>query len=156
MTLLEVWSGGQTGADRAGLDAALEAGLRTGGWMPKGFLAKDGCWPEFATKYNIKEHDSPKYPPRTACNVRDTQATIKIAAHWSTPGERLTQQLVEQYGKPFINITPGDDDAEFRLADWLDAGQYTLINVAGNSEDKAPGIYRYAKALLLAVFKPQV
>lgn len=34
--LRKIVSGGQTGADRAGLDAALELGLELGGWCPKG------------------------------------------------------------------------------------------------------------------------
>jgi hypothetical protein len=32
-------SGGQTGVDRAGLDAAMEFGLPVGGYVPKGRLA---------------------------------------------------------------------------------------------------------------------
>ncbi len=33
-------SGGQTGVDRAGLDAAMEAGLGVGGYVPKAALLK--------------------------------------------------------------------------------------------------------------------
>lgn len=40
--LTKVVSGGQTGVDRAGLYAALEAGLTVGGWYPKGRLAERG------------------------------------------------------------------------------------------------------------------
>ncbi|HJT77421.1 MAG TPA: putative molybdenum carrier protein, partial [Gemmataceae bacterium] len=36
--LERVISGGQTGADQAGLAAAKACGIPTGGWMPKGFL----------------------------------------------------------------------------------------------------------------------
>ena len=31
-------SGGQTGADQGGLEAAKEAGIRTGGWAPDKFV----------------------------------------------------------------------------------------------------------------------
>lgn len=40
--LTKVVSGGQTGVDRAGLDAVLEAGLTVGRWCPKGRLAESG------------------------------------------------------------------------------------------------------------------
>ena len=35
-------SGGQTGADRAGLDVAIRHGFPHGGWCPKGRKAEDG------------------------------------------------------------------------------------------------------------------
>ena len=37
-----VLSGGQTGVDRASLDAAIELGIPCGGWCPKGRQAEDG------------------------------------------------------------------------------------------------------------------
>jgi hypothetical protein len=41
-TIIEkVVSGGQTGADRAALDLAIERGIPHGGWCPKGRLAED-------------------------------------------------------------------------------------------------------------------
>ena len=43
---IEIWSGGQTGVDRAALDLAIELGLRWGGWMPLGRLAEDGTIPD--------------------------------------------------------------------------------------------------------------
>ena len=39
-------SGGQTGVDRAGLDAALELGIPVGGWRHKGRKAEDGRIPD--------------------------------------------------------------------------------------------------------------
>ena len=42
---LPIWkivSGGQTGADRAGLDWAMKTGIPHGGWCPKGRRAEDG------------------------------------------------------------------------------------------------------------------
>ncbi len=38
----KIISGGQTGVDRAALDAALELGIPCGGWCPKGRKAEDG------------------------------------------------------------------------------------------------------------------
>jgi hypothetical protein len=41
---MKIISGGQTGADRAGLDFAIEHGIEHGGWCPKGRLAEDFLW----------------------------------------------------------------------------------------------------------------
>src|ERR1700683_1431635 len=38
-------SGGQSGVDRAALDAALELGVPCGGWCPKGRKAEGGALP---------------------------------------------------------------------------------------------------------------
>ncbi len=40
---LRIVTGGQTGVDRAALDAALAAGAPCGGWCPGGRMAEDGA-----------------------------------------------------------------------------------------------------------------
>jgi hypothetical protein len=40
--LRKIISGGQTGADRAGLGFAIEKGLEHGGYVPRGRKAEDG------------------------------------------------------------------------------------------------------------------
>jgi hypothetical protein len=40
--LRKIITGGQTGADRAGLDFAIETGLEHGGYVPRGRKAEDG------------------------------------------------------------------------------------------------------------------
>ena len=47
-----VVSGGQTGVDRAALDAALSEGLATDGWCPRGRRAEDG---RIAKHYSLRE-----------------------------------------------------------------------------------------------------
>ena len=69
----EVVSGGQTGVDRAALDAALEAGLAVGGWVPRGRLAEDGVIP---AKYPLQECESEDFAVRTELNVRHSDATV--------------------------------------------------------------------------------
>ncbi len=38
----KVISGAQTGADRGGIDAAIEMNIPYGGWIPKGRMAENG------------------------------------------------------------------------------------------------------------------
>jgi hypothetical protein len=71
---ITIISGGQTGADRAALDWALEHDVPCGGWCPKGRNAEDG---PIDPKYPLKETPSASYIQRTEWNVRDSEATIE-------------------------------------------------------------------------------
>lgn len=51
----KIVSGGQTGADRAALDAAIERGLPHGGWVPLGRAAEDGT---IGARYDVCETGS--------------------------------------------------------------------------------------------------
>ena len=42
MLISKIISGGQTGADRAALDVAIEFGIPHGGWIPKGRKTERG------------------------------------------------------------------------------------------------------------------
>ena len=56
-----VVSGGQTGVDRAALDAAMSLGLTVGGYCPRGRKAEDGKIPE---RYPLTETTSSDYRVR--------------------------------------------------------------------------------------------
>lgn len=155
MPLLKVISGGQTGADRAALKAARAVGLQTGGWMPRGFYAKDGYHPDFATLYGMQETVEETYPPRTALNVRDSDGTVRFAGNWETRGEKLTYRLIQQYKKEEIPLTVGIavQSQVDTLVSWLIKHNIQTLNVAGNSEDSWPGIELSVECYLIEVFE---
>src|SRR5260370_13393319 len=74
--LERVISGGQAGADRAGWRAAEGDGIPTGGAMPPGFMAEDGCHPEVAEELGARELESDSYRARTEANVRASDSTL--------------------------------------------------------------------------------
>lgn len=150
--LEKIISGGQTGADRAGISVAKDLGYQTGGWMPKGFLAQDGCWPEFAEEFGMQEHSSPKYPPRTALNVKESDGTVRIATNFQSPGEKLTLKMVEQYQKPHFDVHPGITAPE-ELVEWIKLHQIRVLNVAGNSERTSKGMFKFAYNFLAEVLR---
>jgi predicted Rossmann-fold nucleotide-binding protein len=71
--LRKIISGGQTGADRAGLDFALETGLEHGGYVPSGRKAEDGRIDE---RYNLVELSTDSYPARTRRNIEESDGTV--------------------------------------------------------------------------------
>lgn len=142
--ILKLISGGQTGADQGGLIFAKSVGIQTGGWMPKGFITKEGPRPEFAELYNMLETIQSTYPPRTAMNVSNSDGTIRFARHWNSGGEILTLKLIKQYNKPYIDvdrITMQPSPAEVRK--WILDNNIKVLNVAGNSEETSPGITQF-------------
>jgi len=145
-----VISGGQTGVDRAALDAALARGLAIGGWCPRGRLAEDG---PIAIKYPLRETESAKYPPRTAANVRQADATLIITAGTLDSGSKLTADIAARSGKPFIVIALHDADAMARAIEWLQRVQPRTLNVAGPRESRQPGIYAMAYAFLVRLLR---
>ena len=153
MILEQVISGGQTGADRAGLIAAKAMGIATGGWMPFGFLAFDGEHPEFAELYGMTEMASRRYPPRTAMNVLHSDGTLRFATNWNSPGEWLTAKLCEQYGKPYLDVTLGGEISPVDVMRWLTNKNIRVLNVAGNSERTSPGIEEHVILFLDRAFQ---
>jgi hypothetical protein len=153
MYLKRVISGGQTGADRAALAAAKAAGIATGGWMPRGFRAQDGPQPEFAALYGIREHTSDRYPPRTTLNVKESDATLRFATVWDSPGEVLTRGMCSRYGKPQLEVTPGGKLTPADVAEWLVRNNVRVLNVAGNTERTSPGIEAFVCDFLAEVFR---
>lgn len=57
--LTKIISGGQTGADQAGIDVAIKLNIPHGGWIPKGRLTEDGPLPE---NYQLQEMSTTSYP----------------------------------------------------------------------------------------------
>ncbi len=133
LVLEKIISGGQTGADRAGLEAAHEMEMKTGGTAPHGFRTDNG-FDLTLKKFGLFEHPSPGYRERTIQNIHDSDGTVWFGNPQS-PGGKLTIGTVIQVGKPFI-VNPNPVD----LAEWLTENQIRTLNVAGNRERTNPGI----------------
>lgn len=147
--LKKVISGGQTGADQAGLFAAEEFGLETGGWMPHGFKTLLGNRPEFGARFSMLTTDSSQYPDRTRLNVENSDATIRLASDFTTPGEKLTLRYVNMLGKPSMSIrlVPEPDDYTVQsLVDFLYTENIQTLNVAGNA-DRGPKTFHFDTAI---------
>lgn len=146
MKLRKIISGGQTGADQAGLGAALHLGLATGGWVPRGWRTDTGAEPDLA-KLGLREHESSQYPPRTGANIAMADGTL-VFGDPTSPGCRLTIRIARQAGSPLFicrwqSNAPLPDAHEF--AAWLREHEVEVLNVAGNRERLNPGIFRVCR-----------
>jgi hypothetical protein len=146
----KIISGGQTGVDRAALDAALELGLPTGGWCPQGRRAEDG---PLEARYPLKETDSRNYAVRTEKNILDSDGTLILTRGNPKGGTALTKKLAKVHQKPFmmIDLSAGKN---FRpVLEWGYTYQIKTLNVAGPRESEAPGIHHEAGSFLKKILQ---
>ena len=152
----QVVSGGQTGADQAGLIAARRFGIPTGGWMPQGFLTTTGPAPDLARAFGLQEHPG-GYADRTEANVRLADGTLRFAASFETPGEKCTLKWLRPHGKPYLDIDRADPPPVGEVAAWIKRHNIRVLNVAGNVEPRskkarASGITEFVIDYLSRVF----
>ncbi len=145
----KIISGGQTGVDRAALDAALELGIPCGGWCPRGRRAEDGVIPD---RYPLQETSSPAYPMRTEMNVEDSDGTLILTRGWLSGGTLLTLKLARKHRKPHILVDLTQETDVLNVREWRRKNQVGVLNVAGPRESEAPGIYHRALSFLKGLF----
>ncbi len=150
----KVVSGGQTGADQAALDVAMEMGIRHGGWIAKGRKTEAGRLPE---KYRLKEINSIDYNQRTELNVVDSDGTV-IFSHGSLKGgSARTLMLAKKHNKSCLHINL-DELSKYEAVEiikgWIDARQIEVLNVAGSRASEDAGIYEDVKDVLRSLFYP--
>ena len=135
MGAIQIVSGGQTGADRAGLDWAIEHGVQHGGWCPKGRRAEDGGIP---ARYQLRETPSPTYIQRTEWNVRDSDGTVIFSTvERLTAGPLRTLEFAIRLHKPHLHLHSGlGESAAGALMDWLRQNQIRVLNIAGPGHRK--------------------
>lgn len=147
---LKIVSGGQTGADRAALDFALEHGFPHGGWCPQGRLAEDGAIDHC---YRLQETPSPTYAQRTEWNVRDSDGTVIFTlTRELTGGSLLTAEFARRLGKPLLHLSRRDHSIppEQALRQFLLAHHIRVLNIAGPRSSFTPTIGAFVREVLAA------
>ncbi len=134
MSIIKVISGGQTGADQAGLVVGKRFGFITGGWMPRGFKTLTGPRPDLKDLYNVQEHLSDSYAPRTELNVKESDGTVRLAGVLTSKGEICTLKAIKRFKKPYFDVDLTDPPPVKEFAKWLTDNKISVLNVAGNSE----------------------
>ena len=148
----KIISGGQTGADRAALDVAIQFNIPHGGWIPKGRKTEDGTLPE---KYRLQEMPTASYSARTEKNVQDSDGTVIISHGKLTGGSAYTRKMAMKHGKPWfhadLNKLP-TFQAAIIINDWVSKNGLEDLNVAGPRASEDPLIYGLVTVILELVF----
>ena len=152
MTIVRmIVSGGQAGADRGGLEAAVDLDLSHGGWCPAGRLAEDGPIPDWC---RLTETSSRAYPPRTRLNVRDSDATIVfVRGSRIGRGAQLTMSAAVAANKHCLLVSPVDPAAKKQVRAWFIEHRVKRLNVAGTRESHSPGIQQQVREFLVSVLR---
>ena len=163
--LRKIISGGQTGADRAGLDFAIHAGLEHGGYVPRGRKAEDGTIDE---RYNLVELSTDSYPARTRNNIEESDATVIFSLErLLSGGTKLTWEHANKLGKPVLHIYDTRQERILNqdslrpeiqaLTDFLCSNKIEkieILNVAGPRESNEPGVYEWTLTMLRSFNRP--
>ena len=140
--------------DLAGLLAAKELGIATGGWMPRGMIAEDGPHPDFIAMFGMAEQINRRSTfiaaYATLClesitESRGVALTLREATKASKPVLRVV--FLEEGGKMLPQKTPAE------VAEWIIETKVAVLNIAGNSESRSPGTQEAARHYLLEVFR---
>ena len=149
--LRTVISGGQTGADQAGLMAAFRLGVLTGGTAPSNWYTENGPNPLLELLGLKAEGD---YRQRTIKNVKDSDGTVLFTSTPNSPGSVLTRNEATRQAKQFlqVNLNPALNAMELAEATitgsfrehvlresadvqhWIVSNKISTLNVAGNRE----------------------
>jgi hypothetical protein len=131
MALRKIVSGGETGVDRAALDAALAVGLPCGGWAPGDRMADDGLIPE---RYPLVVLPKGGYRQRTRQNVVDSDGTALIYFEALKGGTRLTRNLCALEKRPYVLVDARQmtvTEAVESVVKFVEENGIRTLNVAG-------------------------
>jgi len=144
----KIISGGQTGVDRAALDAAIELGIPHGGWCPAGRRSEDGRIPD---RYQLAETDSTEYRVRTERNLLDSDGTLIVCRGKLRGGTKLTRRFASRHDKPCFVVDLQESPEPEMVRQWIRECKIATLNIAGPRESQQPGIAEEARQFIAAV-----
>ena len=139
-------SGGQTGVDRAALDAVIDLGIPTGGFIPAAKMADDGRIPD--SYQGLAETDSSDPSVRTELNVRNSDATLVLVRGALTGGTLLSVRIANRIEKPLLIVNIDERGAVDKVEAWLSENSAGVLNISGPRESEDAGIYAAAKSFI--------
>ena len=151
MALTKIISGGQTGVDRAALDAALAADFPCGGWCPADRNAEDGPIPE---RYPMSLFTEGGYRLRTLKNVQLSDGTAILFSQFLSGGTKLARDMCIREKKPFIVLDATQISVERAVkavVRFIGENEIQTMNVAGPRASGWPAGYEFALAVVSGV-----
>lgn len=152
--LEKIISGGQTGVDRAALDAAITMQIQHGGYCPKNRWAEDG---RISEKYSLIETEASEPAIRTKLNIQQADGTLVIIKTEPVgEGTELTILEASRLKKPlFVYHLLKQNDPTLVIR-WLSENDITTLNIAGPRASQSDQIYEKTYTFLIDSLLPLV
>ncbi len=147
MPIITVISGGQTGVDRAALDAAMRYGVNCRGYCPRDFWAEDG---KLSNHYPLTALDDADPAIRTRANVDEADGVCVICPGEPGGGTALAIEHALATGKPVLMLgANGESTGQLinRLDKWFETLPGSRINVAGPRLSEWPEAYQSTRRI---------
>ena len=152
----KIISGGQTGADIAGIHAAIETNFPYSGWLPKNRLTEKGSLSE---KYShFKTMTRGGYPARTKQNIIDSDATLIFTHGKLTGGSLLTKKTALKLKKPVLHINLSELDKNgvvSLIIAFLNGNNIEVLNIAGSRASKDLEIHNSVYSVIKEIIRKQ-
>ena len=149
MKLKKIISGGQTGAEQAALDAAVQQGIDHSGWTAKGRPASQAPPP---ADHQLRDLLFPGHCSSIEQNVIDSDGTALFSRGSLSEDCRQVQDFARKHDKPCVHVDLSQSlqfAAAFKLKVWLDYHVIEVLNVTGPSAAEEDEIYESVKGVLL-------
>ena len=156
-------SGGQSGADRGAMDAAVRCGVPAIGWCPAGGWAEDYPDPPgvLALYPEMIETPSPEVIQRTEWNIRDSTCCIAFTAGHDgiSPGTDAGFAFYEKYSIPHLELPLNSDATRDELAakatEWLESldDDAIVLSIGGPRASEYEGVYDIVFNITSALLK---
>ena len=144
----KIISGGQTGADRAVLDASIKLDIPHGGWIPKGRTTETGTLPE---SYQLTEVATDNYLECIKRNVKDSKGTLIIFYDKLTgdlyQAERETLRCKHQLLGIDLKQKNAFQGASL-INDWVQLRKIDVLYVTGAGETENPNIENHTRLMI--------
>jgi len=150
---LTIISGGQSGVDRAALDAAMASNIPCGGWCPTGRKAEDGRIPD---RYPLTELKNGGYRERTLRNLTDSDGTVVIYFERLQGGTKLTLDSCSKYEIPCLAIDGVKltvEQATQQLIAFINEQEIKVLNEAGLRASGHAEAYEYTFRVMSKVLE---
>jgi hypothetical protein len=153
--LTRIVSGGQAGAERAGLCAAEACGISTAGW----FDESNHTTPEHRqdasvpARFGLRPHAGGR-ADRIRAHVLDSDATLRLGYNFTNLEDEISRRVLESLDTEFLDVRldrllPIQD-----AADWIVTRRIRTLHVTGNPERSLSAlVFTASLAFLLDLFR---
>jgi hypothetical protein len=138
----KIISGGQLGADRAALDAAIKCQIPHCGYIPKGRLGEDE---PPSSQYQLQEMPTDSDAACAEQSVVDSDGTLIFARGKLTAASDYMRAMTLKHKKQLLGLDLNQishHDAAALVVSWVQLYKIQTLNVAGPKATEVPGIYR--------------